>query len=113
VVDAGFGVRKGLVVPFPNVRYHLQDWRDADRRPRTKKELYNLRHCGLRVRVEHAFGHVKRRWKLVRCAPIEYSIKKQVQIVYAVTGLHNFIIYERGVEPLSTDERITLSAARD
>ena len=42
LVDAGFGVRNGIVVPFPGIRYHLEDWRNAARPVETKKELYNF-----------------------------------------------------------------------
>jgi DDE superfamily endonuclease len=52
----------------------------------------------VRVIVEKAFGVVKRKWKIVRTSVPEYSIKKQVQIVYAVIALHNFIIRERAGE---------------
>lgn len=93
--DSGFGIRGGLVIPFANVCYHLQDWRDADNPPKDACELYNLRHARLRVIVEQAFGRVKRRWKIVRGTAAEYSLDKQISIVYAVTGLHNFLLKER------------------
>lgn len=112
VADSGFGSRNGIVIPFPGVRYHLQDWRDADEAPATAKELYNLRHARIRVAVEQAFGHLKRRWKIVRIAPIEYSIQKQVQIVYAVTGLHNFMCVD-GRQPLTQEDEGVLQQARE
>lgn len=89
--DAGFGLRKGILTPFPSVRYHLQDWRDAERKPRNAKELYNLRHARLRAVVEQAFGALKRRWKIIRVSAPEYSIRRQIAFVYACTALHNFV----------------------
>ena len=76
---------------YLNTRYHLQDWRNADRKPATKEELYNLRHARLRIVVEQTFGRVKRKFKIIRDYPPEYDFKYQVFIVYAVTGLWNFI----------------------
>ncbi len=93
LADAGFGSREGIVVPFPGVRYHLQDWKNAVNPPETRKELYNLRHARIRVVVEQAFGLLKRRWKIVRSSAPEYGIDQQVSIVYAVTALHNFVIF--------------------
>ena len=110
--DAGFGARDGIVVPFPGVRYHLEDHRNAKRKPQTKKELYNLRHARIRVVVERAFGHLKRRWKIVRIAPPEYGIEKQVQIVYAVTGLHNFLLSEAREDELTRKQVRLMSLAK-
>ncbi len=95
LADAGFGTRRGVIVPFANVRYHLQDWRNADNPPTTAKELYNLRHARLRVVVERAFGHLKRRFKIIRSSAPEYALKDQRDILFAVTGLHNFILRQR------------------
>ncbi len=120
MADSGFGTRQGVMVPFPGVKYHLQDWRDTDKRPENAKELYNLRHARIRVVFQQAFGHLKRRWKIVRVAPIECSIRKQVQIGYAVTGLHNFISITRKEAQQSgegevhvQDEEDTLQRARE
>lgn len=100
--DAGFGLRRGILTPFPLVRYHLQDWRDAERRPRNAKELYNLRHARLRAVVEQAFGALKRKWKIIRVSAPEYSITDQIGFVYACTALQNFI--EEASELLGSHE---------
>lgn len=110
--DAGFGARDGIVVPFPGIRYHLQDWRNSSRPPETKKELYNLRHARIRVVVEQAFGQLKRRWKIIRSAPPECSLSKQAQIVYAVTGLHNFMILGDKDDGLTSAQAGLMSLAR-
>jgi hypothetical protein len=110
VADAGFGYRNDMVLPFPNVRYHLQDWRNADVPPENKKELYNLRHSRLRVVVEQAFGILKRRFKIVRNVGAEYDIDAQVEIVYAVTGLHNFRLAEGKRDSFQYPDGVDLSA---
>jgi len=75
IADAGFRYQNDLVLPFSNVRYHLQDWRNAKNPPETKKELYNLQHSSLRVVIEQAFGMIKRMWEIVRNVSAEYDLE--------------------------------------
>lgn len=90
--DSGFGSsRPGVVCPYPRTAYHLQQWVRLGRRPRTRKELLNRRHSQKRVKVEQTFGRIKRTWKIIRKSAAEYSFKKQIMLVYAITALHNFI----------------------
>jgi hypothetical protein len=96
--DAGFGQRRGIVLPYPNTRYHLKEWKDGGRRPETPEELYNLRHARVRNVVERTFGIVKRKWKILRSSPPEYGLKTQIRIVYAICGLHTFLVLG-GAEP--------------
>ena len=102
VADAGFGSSRGILIPFPETRYHLQDWEAAARRPQRPEEIYNLRHAQLRVIVEQIFGRVKRKFKIVRHSAAEYSIRDQHRIVLAVTGLWNFLLAD-GIEPGERD----------
>ena len=51
-----------------------------------------------RAIVENAFGIVKRKWKIVRMAPMEYILHVQTDLIYVVYGLWNFLVYE-GTEP--------------
>lgn len=119
VADAGFRSRKGLIIPYPHVYYHLRDWDDIGRKPQTPKELFNKRHAQLRTVVEHVFGRCKRKFKIIRSSAPEYAFEDQVRIIYAVTGLYNFIQLE-GKEPdgighvkgLTTWDLEALEAAR-
>lgn len=104
VVDAGFGSEPGLLVPFVGVRYHLQEWKKGQEAPQNYKELYNLRQSRLRIIVEQVFGRVKRKFRILRSAVPEYSAEKQSLIVYATTGLWNFIQAKKG-EVDGTGER--------
>lgn len=113
LADAGFGSTTGIIVPFPNVRYHLQDWREADKPIRTIKELYNLRHARARVVVEQAFGLLKRTWKIIRNSAPEYAFIHQKAIIYAATALQNLQRDSRVKPPsLSAEDRDTLRQAR-
>jgi hypothetical protein len=105
ITDGGFGERPGFIVPFPLVRYHLQEWRAAQNKPTNSKELYNLRHSSARVKIEQAFGFLKRRSKIIRQSAPEYSMEKQQAIVYACAGLWNFI-HKLRTPPGLTDEEL-------
>ena len=74
IADGGFRSRDGIVVPFPGIMYHQQDWKDAKVAPKTRKELYNKIHAGLRSAVERAFGLLKRKWRIVRKEAAEYNV---------------------------------------
>lgn len=81
LADLGFGIREGIVIPSSGVRYHLQEWKKADKAPETKKELYNLRHTRHRVIVEQVFGQTERQWAILRTGiGPEYSIAIQRDI---------------------------------
>jgi hypothetical protein len=76
--------------PYRGVRYHLKEQRQADLRPNTAKELFNLRHASLRNVVERIFGVVKRKFKILGSVA-EYSINSQIHLVLGLIGLYNFI----------------------
>ena len=59
-------------------------------RPRTKEELFNLRHATLRNIIEQIFGVLKRRFQILKLAP-EYSMDIQNRLPAALCALHNFI----------------------
>ena len=96
--DLAFGGHQGIVIPYSGIRYHLEEWRKADNRPVTAKELYNLRHATARNVVERVFRVVKKKWKIIKHSAPEYSISAQVRILYAVTGLYNFMLEYKGEE---------------
>jgi hypothetical protein len=63
LVDAEYGAKPGFLPPFRGVRYHLNEW--GNNPVHNEKELFNHRHSSLRVTVEHAFGSLKRRFKIL------------------------------------------------
>jgi hypothetical protein len=109
--DAGFGGHPGIVIPYNNVRYHLPEWREGEVLPDTCEEYYNYKHAQLRNVVERIFGQLKRKWKIIRASAPEYSLKTQMRIVYAVTGLHNFIKYME--QPRDEDEEYVCDEAEE
>jgi DDE superfamily endonuclease len=59
-------------------------------RPRTREELFNLRHASARNVIERIFGIIKRRFRILLLPP-EYSLEIQSFIPPALCALHNFI----------------------
>ena len=84
-------------MPYKGVRYHLNEQKLASQKPANAKELFNLHHACLRNVIERIFGVVNRRFQIFDKAP-EYSQTTQVDIVYSVMGLHNFIKIHPGHE---------------
>ena len=58
-------------------------------RPRTKEELFNLRHASARNVIERIFGVLKRKFRILHTAP-EYSMSIQARIPVALAALYNF-----------------------
>uniref|UniRef100_A0A453MNA7 DDE Tnp4 domain-containing protein n=1 Tax=Aegilops tauschii subsp. strangulata TaxID=200361 RepID=A0A453MNA7_AEGTS len=71
-------------------RYHLNEFSGRNY-PRTAQELFNLRHSGLRVTVERAFGALKNRFKILDQKPF-HPYFTQVRLVLACCILHNWIL---------------------
>jgi hypothetical protein len=88
--DAGYFNTDYLLCPYRGVRYHLKEHAQAKQRPANKKELFNLRHARLRNVIERIFRVLKSRFKGLNKA-MAYDMDTQVKLVFALTGLHNFI----------------------
>ena len=68
IADAGYALQPQVLTPYRRVRYHLKEWGEGSGRPKTAKELYNLRHAKARNVVERVNGCLKRRFKILRVA---------------------------------------------
>jgi hypothetical protein len=90
LVDVGYGVKAEFLPPFRGVRHHLNEW--GNNPVQNKKELFNHRHSSLRVIVEHAFGLLKRRFKILDDAISFSPFPTQVEIVMASYIIHNWVI---------------------
>lgn len=88
--DAGYFNTGVTLCPYPGVPYHLKAQKQAAQRPANAKELFNLRHSRLRNVVERTFGALKKRFPILQHAP-PYPMATQVHLIYAMTGLSNFI----------------------
>ncbi|CAN6338076.1 unnamed protein product [Urochloa humidicola] len=90
LVDVGYAVRPGFLPPYRGCRYHLREFGGSNN-PRDQRELFNLRHSSLRVTVEHAFGALKNRFRILYNKPF-HPYKTQVKLVLACCILHNWIL---------------------
>jgi hypothetical protein len=103
LADAGYGLQKGLMTPFRGVRYHLKEQALASQRPGDEKELYNLRHASLRNIIERIFGCLKRKFRILSSTP-KVELKKQVQLVYSLCMLWNFIRKHEDFNPFEDQD---------
>lgn len=76
------------IVKFAQI--HTCNDRIYSTRPKTKEELFNLRHATLRNVIERIFGVLKRRFRILLLAP-EYKMDIQSRLPAALCALHNFI----------------------
>ncbi|KAG8501024.1 hypothetical protein CXB51_003119 [Gossypium anomalum] len=67
LADAGYGIQNGYITPYRGVRYHLKEF--SDQGPENAKELFNLRHSSLRITIEHVFGILKKRFRVLDAEP--------------------------------------------
>ncbi|CAN1173345.1 Putative nuclease HARBI1 [Linum perenne] len=91
--DAGYTNARGFLTPYRAQRYHLTEW--GRNRPRTKEEMYNMRHAKARNVIECAFGVLKMRFSLLRDSSW-FSPTRVGMIVNACVLLHNYIRREGG-----------------
>lgn len=52
--------------------------------------MFNHAHSSLRNAIEHCFGILKNKWRILKQMP-SYPIEKQAEIIVACMVLHNFI----------------------
>ncbi|KAK8957066.1 hypothetical protein KSP39_PZI000735 [Platanthera zijinensis] len=90
LVDAGYPMQRGYLKPYPDTRYHLQDFRRGSRPIQGNHEIFNQVHSSLRSVIERTFGVWKKKWAILRDMP-NYSFKRQTLIVVATMALHNYI----------------------
>ncbi|CAN1781578.1 Putative nuclease HARBI1 [Linum perenne] len=91
--DVGYTNARGFLTPYRAQRYHLTEW--GRNRPRTKEEMYNMRHAKARNVIECAFGVLKMRFSLLRDSSW-FSPTRVGMIVNACVLLHNYIRREGG-----------------
>jgi DDE superfamily endonuclease len=92
LADAGYSSTSDLLLtPYHKTRYHLKEWEKAAKRPKTKEELFNLRHAQARNVVERTFGVFKSRFKILKEGRDGFSLYTQMKFIYALAALHNFL----------------------
>ncbi|XP_038685894.1 protein ALP1-like [Tripterygium wilfordii] len=87
--DVGFGIRNGVISPYPGVRYHLKEFNDYP--PQNKKELFNYRLSSLRTIMDQGLGVLKKRFRALDAEPF-WPFETQVDIVLASCIIHNYVM---------------------
>lgn len=90
LADAGYHNINYLFCAYRSIWYHLKEQAIAGERPMNKKELFNLCHSSLCNVVERIFGVIKRHFQIFKSTP-EYHFNTQINLIFAVIALHNFI----------------------
>ena len=91
LANAGYSNTSITLVPYRGVQYHLCKQAQANMRPQNAKELFNLRHAGLRNVIERTFGIFKRRFRYFKAARQNFPLATQILLVYTLTAVHNFL----------------------
>lgn len=81
---------EGFIAPFQGVRYHLNEFRGANKLPRNARELFNHRHASLRNAIQRCFHVLKERFPILKIAT-QYAFHIQRDLVIAACVIHNHI----------------------
>jgi len=104
LADAGFGLSPSSLTPYRGVRYHLREWASARSRPQNARELFNLRHARLRSLIERLFGAFKEKWQVLLIGLQFPDVSFQVDLIYALMMIWNFIQEQEGPSLFDDDE---------
>ena len=80
-----------MMIPYSEIQYHLKKQVQAAIRPANAKELFNLQHAQLCNIIERIFGIFKKQFPIFDKS-LKYLFSMQVKLVYALAGLHDFIL---------------------
>jgi len=91
VADTRYSNTPMTLTPYRGIQYHLREQAQANIRPQNAKELFNLRHAALRNIVERTIGVFKNRFRYFEASRRNLPLSTQVDVVYALAAVHNFI----------------------
>lgn len=88
-VNVGYPNKKGYLTPYKGYKYHQEDFRRANRRPRDVKECFNRAHSSPRSCVGRSITVLKAMWRLLKIEPT-IGVRKHKKIVIASMEIHNY-----------------------
>ena len=92
LADASYAADDPIVlILYQKVRYYLKEQVKISKRPKNKKELFNLYYASLRNVIKRAFSVLKARFPILNKGRKGYSLKTQVKIIQVLTAIYNFI----------------------
>lgn len=74
---------------YPLLNWLLKPYLGDDRTLRRKQRAHNIAHSKTRIVVEHSFGLLKGRWRILKFVNIS-DIQKVTKIIATCCILHNF-----------------------
>lgn len=77
LVDSGYKLDKGYLVPYCDKRYHKRDFEGIGDAQMGNHDIFNYAHSSLRVAVEHSFGVLKKRWTILKDVPYYDDVDMQ------------------------------------
>lgn len=99
LADAGFSSKsRFLLVPYREVSYHPQETQQTVHPPANPRELFNVRHATLRSVIDRTLKLFRRRFRLLRTAREGFSVRTQVNLIFALAAVHNFINQRQGLD---------------
>lgn len=99
LADAGFSSKSRLLlIPYREVSYHPQGPQQPANHPANSRELFNIRHATLRSVIDRTLKLFRRRFRLLTTAREGFSIRTQVNLVFALAAVHNFINQRQGLD---------------
>ncbi|MCO5578927.1 hypothetical protein L7F22_032777 [Adiantum nelumboides] len=91
LADSGYGACRHLIKPYAGHHPPSGNWRS-----------FNCHLSKGRVRIEHVFGMLKNRWRILR--DINVDLPKVPQYIVACCVLHNICCMDSGGEDLGDDD---------
>ena len=70
--------------------------------PRSKEELFNIRHASARNVIERAIGLLKVRQE-VHAKGTKYPLSTQIDIILGCVYIHNLIRQQMSIDPMEAD----------
>lgn len=106
--DAAYSNSGVVLAPYRNTAYHLDEKLRSKVKPKTAKELFNLRHASLRSIIERTFALYKRKFPAMDYVRLK-RLDDQAKLVLACAALHNWILIHDKTDPdrkKSRDEEV-------
>lgn len=78
------------MISYWNIQYYFKEQNLAAQKPKNAKKIFNLCYLSLWNIVELIFEINKRCFKIIN-TPSKYSLKTQINLIFILTSLYNFI----------------------
>ena len=89
------------LTPYPGIEYPFQDGNVDYERPKSKEELFNLRHAQLFGIVHKVITALQSRFRMLLFQRAgQFTPDVQARLLRTVVGLHNWLVFQRLADPI-------------